>query len=413
MATVTGMTAAAMQAIRDGTIVSAAFDSANHLILTKYDGTQVDGGVVGAATTAQSGLVELATNAETQSGSDATRAVTPAGLASLPGYRVQIVTGLKETDSPSAWPYGTSMQACTSGDGGGWTPHGGDGTVVTESISLTRTAQIFYENSGGTASTKAWMREYNSGVGGGGWTAWAQIMLAVRLNEANFTQNTSLVSYPSGKSYLYYTTSNGGSWDFSGMQGVVETMFLTDKAYGSQIFTQHVSGSQNTPEVWFRTSDTSVGWSSWRKQNFTPGAWNSYTPTWGTTSGLNTPSLGNATVSCKYFKVGRMVTVRFEITFGSTTNFGGGTGTDNWTFGLPVPAARSTDTMGWLEFYDTSASAFSWARVKGATTTAFSLGSGVAAAGSTNTDVDSGGTQPWAWGSGDQIRGTFVYESAA
>jgi hypothetical protein len=85
MATVTGMTAAAMQAIRDGTVVSAAFDSANHLILTKHDGTTVDGGALGAATTTLAGPVALATNAQTQSGSSTNLAVTPAGLASLPG----------------------------------------------------------------------------------------------------------------------------------------------------------------------------------------------------------------------------------------------------------------------------------------------------------------------------------------
>lgn len=413
MATVTGMTAAAMQAIRDGMVVGADFDSANHLILTKYDGTTVDAGLIGSATTTLSGVVELATSAETQAGSDATRAVTPAGLASIPGYKVQIVTGLKETDSPSLWPYGTSMQACSAGDGGGWTPHGGDGTVVTESISLLRTAQTFYENSGGTASPKAWMREYNSAVGGGGWTAWAQIELAVKLNEANFTQLTSLTSYPSGLSYLFYSTSNGGSWDFTGMAGTVKTEFNVTMGYGRQTFIQHVTGSQNTPEVWYRTSDTSVGWSSWRKENFTPQGWISYTPSWTTDSGLRIPTLGNATLGCKYFKVGRMVTVKFAIVFGSTTNFNasGGTGGDNWMFGLPIPpASTSDDGIGMLDMYQSS-TANGIARAKTTTGNAFKMNIVAGSTANIGADVDS--TQPFTWASGNALRGVLTYESAS
>ena len=86
MPTVTGMTAAAMIAIRDQMVVSASIDGAKHLILTTYDGTEIDvgsiPGAVGAASDTASGIVELATSAETTTGTDATRAVTPAGLLS-------------------------------------------------------------------------------------------------------------------------------------------------------------------------------------------------------------------------------------------------------------------------------------------------------------------------------------------
>ena len=57
----------------------------NPAVLKVYkDGTDtwVAGTTVGAATTTSAGIVELATNAETQTGSDTTRAVTPAGLQS-------------------------------------------------------------------------------------------------------------------------------------------------------------------------------------------------------------------------------------------------------------------------------------------------------------------------------------------
>ena len=46
MATVTGMTAAAMQAIADGTVVSATVNPAGDLILTKHDGTTANAGHV-------------------------------------------------------------------------------------------------------------------------------------------------------------------------------------------------------------------------------------------------------------------------------------------------------------------------------------------------------------------------------
>lgn len=412
MATVTGMTAAAMQAIRDGTVIGAAFDSANHLILTKHDGTQIDGGTIAAATATASGLVELATSAETQTGTDATRAVTPAGLASLPGYRVQIAgdNAYTESAAPASYPYGTTLMSATTGSG--WTPNGGLGTVVTESISSTRTVQTFYENSGGTASAKAWVREYNSGVGGGGWTAWAQMMLAVRLNEANFSQSTAMSSYPSGRSYLYYTTANGGSWDFAGTAGTVETVFLVDKNYASQTFTQHSAGSSNTPNVWVRTSDNTTGWSAWKKIMHDPGAWISYTPTWTTDSGLHLPSLGNAVVNCKYQKNGRTVNVKFSIAFGSTTNFGSGaTSSDNWVFSLPVTAADSTtDTIGWMDGYQ-SATVNGLFRAKMSGTGAFKLNITAGSTASIGSDVDS--LQPFTWASGNPLRGLLTYESAS
>jgi hypothetical protein len=88
MGTVDVFTAARSQAIEDGTIVSGAVDAGTgHLILTKHDGSTVDAGyVLGsvvAATTSVSGIVELATSAETITGTDTVRAVTPAGLAAV------------------------------------------------------------------------------------------------------------------------------------------------------------------------------------------------------------------------------------------------------------------------------------------------------------------------------------------
>lgn len=50
MATITGLTAEAMQAIVDGTIASGAVNGSGHLILTKHDSTTIDAGNVKGAT---------------------------------------------------------------------------------------------------------------------------------------------------------------------------------------------------------------------------------------------------------------------------------------------------------------------------------------------------------------------------
>lgn len=85
MASVTVSTAARVDAVEDASVVSAVVDGTGHLILTKGSGSTVDAGLVAGelpeATLIQQGIVELATDAETTAGTDAERAVTPAGLA--------------------------------------------------------------------------------------------------------------------------------------------------------------------------------------------------------------------------------------------------------------------------------------------------------------------------------------------
>jgi hypothetical protein len=49
MATVTGKTAAAMDAVRDDMVISGHIDETGHLILTRYDGTQIDAGTATGA----------------------------------------------------------------------------------------------------------------------------------------------------------------------------------------------------------------------------------------------------------------------------------------------------------------------------------------------------------------------------
>jgi len=85
VATVTGYTAAKMQEIVDGTVESGYINGSGHLILVLHDATEIDAGsalpALPTASDTVAGIVELATNAETITGTDATRAVTPASLA--------------------------------------------------------------------------------------------------------------------------------------------------------------------------------------------------------------------------------------------------------------------------------------------------------------------------------------------
>jgi len=83
VATVTGLTAARMQEIVDASVESGYINGSNHLILVLHDTTEIDAGTLTlpSASTTVPGIVELATDAETITGTDTVRAVTPASLA--------------------------------------------------------------------------------------------------------------------------------------------------------------------------------------------------------------------------------------------------------------------------------------------------------------------------------------------
>lgn len=402
MATVTGMTAAAMQAIRDGTVVSAHFDSANHLILVKYDATQVDAGLVGASTTTLAGVVELATSAETQTGTDTTRAVTPAALASLPGYRVQIVSGLAETDTPASWPYGVALQSVTTGSG--WSLNGGFGTIITSSISSSRTVQEFYKSSGGTSIVQSWERTYNASDGGGGWTAWRERNLLTTLTAASFTQTTALSSYPVGNSRLYYAAGTAGSWDFASIAPGEVMTFKEGTDFARQEFTSHASGS-GKPVQWFRTANAASSWTAWQPVITDQGAWTAYTPVW-TTSGT-APAIGNGTISGRYTKIGRTIIGTINLTAGSTTTYGSG----GFTFTLPpfAASASANTTVGSVQLLDgTTRYAGQMVITASATTSGLYLPS----SSTDNRFAAFSATSPMALTTSAQFRCSFSYETA-
>lgn len=69
--------------------------------------------------------------------------------------------------------------------------------------------------------------------------------------------------------------------------------------------------------------------------------WTAYTPTWNTSSGLHTPSLGNGVFNCRYFRLGSLCMVNFSQIMGTTTNFNSGGASDNWQWTLPIQAAST------------------------------------------------------------------------
>jgi len=75
-------------------------------------------------------------------------------------------------------------------------------------------------------------------------------------------------------------------------------------------------------------------------------AWANWTPTWSTSTGLNVPTIGNGSFTCRYTVINGMCYYRFTADFGTTTNFNSsGTTTDNWTFTLPVNSATPSSVQ--------------------------------------------------------------------
>ena len=460
MATVTVVTAERTLEIEATSIVDGEINAAGHLILTRHDGTPLDMGAVSGvqldsgttyakadvfsyvgdtdpgavpdgsvwfdttgpagpfASETQQGLVELATDAEVIAGVDTQRAVTPAGFAAayaaIPGSKVQILAPNANTETavPSAYPLGLSLMALTTGSG--WSINSGFGSVMTQRAETDRTVQTAYSNPGGTGTPRQWQRQYHTSNNGGGWTAWSQVQMTYTLTPGTLVQTSAFTSYPTGWSRMYFSTANGTGWDFAGSAGELMT-FVDGSDFAKQTFISHGHTSSTAPGVWARTASAANGWTAWAKQIPDTGSWFSYTPTWTTTSGNNVPTLGNASVNCKYVKHGRLVTVKFDIVFGSTTNFGGGGGTDNWRFGLPVTAADTTSTLGFVELVDssanTTAAGMGMGRAKMSTSSGFAISVTAGSPTDWSTDVDS--TQPWNWASGDAVRGILTFESAS
>jgi hypothetical protein len=131
-------------------------------------------------------------------------------------------------------------------------------------------------------------------------------------------------------------------------------------------------------------------------------AWTDYTPTWTSTG--TAPALGNGTLTGRYKQIGKLVTVKIKIVFGSTTTFG----TGGYLFSLPVTAGGTGDQTGSAYFRDTS----------GTSSGHYNGISVVTASGTTVTGYESTGhaqiqqTLPVVWANTDFFVFTITYEAA-
>lgn len=153
-------------------------------------------------------------------------------------------------------------------------------------------------------------------------------------------------------------------------------------------------------------------WDTWQKA---PGASTSWTPTWTTSSGTHSPSYGNATIDCRYFKLGRLVMFNMNIVFGTTTNFGSGaTSADNWQFSLPFTSAMTSYPVAgaWFEAGASRAVSGNAATTSDGLALQFNIGSGAA----NGTSVSSGvvdSLSPWTWASTNKLHVVGQYEATS
>lgn len=126
-------------------------------------------------------------------------------------------------------------------------------------------------------------------------------------------------------------------------------------------------------------------------------AWTPFTPTW--TSNGTAPSYGNADVSAAYKKIGKTVSFRIHIGFGTTTNFG----TGQYSFSLPVAPAMQTTAAAICADGTTRYAATAW----------LTTGSGIFRIIPGNAgNAGMSNATPFTWGSGDELIIGGTYEAA-
>jgi len=80
-----------------------------------------------------------------------------------------------------------------------------------------------------------------------------------------------------------------------------------------------------------------------------PGVWASYTPVWSSSG--TAPAIGNGTISGRWVQVGKTVSVKISLLFGTTSTYG----TGGYSISLPVAAATSVGSVGAGYLNDVSA----------------------------------------------------------
>lgn len=189
MATITGLTAERMREIEAGSIVDGMIDANGHLILTRYDGQEIDAG---------SALVAIPTGSTVQFLSPTYDSVTPPG--SYPdGISLLWIDG---STNAATWPTFA----------GKW------GSLVTVNYTSEQSDQDTHQTwtrlSGGSVTPEQWFR---MGSAGAGWTEWRQIATTAyvdgRLQDlGTIPQGDPISAYPAGISMSTMPGVTGPVW---------------------------------------------------------------------------------------------------------------------------------------------------------------------------------------------------------
>lgn len=139
-----------------------------------------------------------------------------------------------------------------------------------------------------------------------------------------------------------------------------------------------------------------------------------FSPDWGTTTGVGSPSYGNAVIDCRFSQSGDLVVAHYDITFGSTTNFGGGGTGDNYQWSLPVASAEARFDVGEIVIGTNAAGAklTCRARILGTTQLILEISNNRVDSGAIANQGVADATSPFVWASGTSLKGVIEYEAA-
>lgn len=131
-------------------------------------------------------------------------------------------------------------------------------------------------------------------------------------------------------------------------------------------------------------------------------AWTAFTPTW------TNLTVGNATQTCAYIQIGKLIIARFRLVFGSTTVV---SGTPQAT--VPVTAhANALRTEGEVAIYRDASATTNYAGIVALTLTTAVQFLRENVAGATDAMAGVSSTAPFTWATSDEICGTIMYEAA-
>ena len=140
------------------------------------------------------------------------------------------------------------------------------------------------------------------------------------------------------------------------------------------------------------------------------GAWAAYTPTWTATG--TAPALGNGTLTGRFTQIGKTVMGYMDFVAGTTTTFGTGA----WRFTFPVTSRTLTATQagigGTIYAEDAGLAGYMYTIRYVSTTTFEFVYSNDPGATAGQITGPAQNTLPFAWATGDLIRGYFFYEAA-